>query len=218
MKLMSFGELAIGLLFALNSFGQQYSREQLKNLEVAASAIKKDTAIINLEQLKSESDFDLIANKAFQNLDAVVAFVTDEKRDKTNTFAEKVIPFLDAKCNELNLKELSFNEDEKAIYDSFLQFLEWDKTIETVKLYERFVLENKIERTESLLTVFSFIKCTYFFLKRYDKQHLKLTGYECLAENFKGSNEVDWDVFSFNPGRLVFWTIAACAWEAKSEK
>ncbi len=217
MRFLSFGVIATMLLFAVDLFGQESFKEQLKSVEIAVTSIKNDTIAFTFDQLKSENTFDSFAVKTFQTLDSVIVFVNNKMQDKTATFDEDIILFLEVKSKELDLKGLAFSEEEKLVYDSFLNVLQWDKTIETVKLYESLLVKKGVE-TEALLIVLSFIKHTYFYIKNSDKIYPQSSVYQCIALNFESNNEVDWKVFALNPLRLIFWTAAACAWDAKSGK
>ena len=208
------------LLFGINSYAQNYSKEQIKAVEQEAASIKTDTTTIAFYNLKTENDFDLDATKTFQTLDSILVFIAIKKQDKANIFEDIIAPYLEVKSNELDLKTLNFSEDEKLIYDSFLQVLEWRKAIEIVSLYEGFILKSykEPEKMESVLTVLSFIKYLHFYIKGKEKLQSESFVYKCLAENFEENNEVDWRVFALDPARLIFWTITACAWDVKSEK
>jgi hypothetical protein len=217
MKSFLYGIIVIPLLFAVNSYGQLYSKDQLKDVEAAAVWAGKDTLSFTIEELKTENSFNSVAIKAFQIVDSLILFVSTKKQDKKATFDSVVVPFLEIKCRELNFESLNLNEDETLIYDSFLQVFKWDKTIEIVRLYEVYIFKNSKDQEEakSLLTVLSFIKQVYFYIK--SKTVHQSDPYLCIAANFDNNNEVDWRVFAQNPCKLIFWTIAACAWEAKPE-
>lgn len=219
MKFSSNGTLAITLLFALNSNAQRYTNEQLKTIEQEAFSIEKDSTLFTMEK-QTEDTFDLIASKAFQSLDSVLVFVLDKKKEKSTTFETDVLPFLEAKCNELDIKTLRFNEDETMLFDSFLKVLKWNSVVEEVNLYQDFILKNNpdLEEMQTVLTVLSFIKQLYYYISIKKNSELVSAFYECISENFKNNNEVDWRVFALNPMRLLLWTFATCAWDAKIEK
>ena len=220
MKFSSFGAIAIMLLFALNSNGQRYTKEQLKTIEEEAFSIEKDSILFTMEKPTTEDKFDLVASKAFQSLDSVLVFVLDKKHEKPTTFETAVLPFLETKCNELDVKISHFNEDETMLFDSFLKVLKWDNVVEEVNLYQDFIRKNNtnLEETQSVLTVLSFIKQLYYYINLKKNSELVSGFYECISENFKNNNEIDWRVFALNPLRLLFWTFATCAWDAKIEK
>ena len=219
MKFSSFGAIAIMLLFALNSNGQRYTKEQLKTIEEEAFSIEKDSILFTMEKPTTEDKFDLVASKAFQSLDSVLVFVLDKKHEKPTTFETAVLPFLETKCNELDVKISHFNEDETMLFDSFLKVLKWDNVVEEVNLYQDFIRKNNtnLEETQSVLTVLSFIKQLYYYINLKKNSELVSGFYECISENFKNNNEIDWRVFALNPLRLLFWTFATCAWDAKIE-
>lgn len=219
MKLLLLGLTTLALLFALNVNGQTYSKEQLKILEQEVNSVKTDTTSFTLEQLKI-SEFDLVASRAFQFIDSLSAFVSNKKSDRINNFETDIVPYLVVNCNELNLTTLHFSEDEALLYDSFLQVLRWDNAIGAVELYKSFIFNNEdaLAVSKSILTVLSFVKYLRYYSQSKESSRSENDVYRCILENFEHSNEIDWKVFALNPGKLIFWTIAACVWETKSEK
>ena len=87
-------------------------------------------------------------------------------------------------------------------------------------LYQDFILKNTtdLEEMQSVLSVLSFIKQLYFYINSKKAERLESEVYKCIQENFKNNNELDWQVFALNPGRMVFWTLATCEWEKPIEK
>ena len=220
MKFSSNGTLAITLLFALNSNAQRYTNEQLKTIEQEAFSIEKGTAFLVIEKPATKEKYDLFVDSVFQSADSLLVYVVNKKQDKANTFETAVLPFLETKCNELDVKISHFNEDETMLFDSFLKVLKWDNVVEEVNLYQDFIRKNNtnLEETQSVLIVLSFIKQLYYYINLKKNSELVSGFYECISENFKNNNEVDWQVFALNPLKLVLWTFVTCAWDAKIEK
>jgi len=220
MKFFSFGVITATFLFALNLTGQKYTKEQLNSLEQEVLLIKNDSAFFALDKPTTENQFDLYASKVVQSADSLLVFATSQKHDKTGAFETAILPVLEVKCKKLDLKALRFNEDETMVFDSFLQVLEWGKALATVNLYNDFILKNttNLEEAQAVLTVLAFIKHLNYHLKSKIKVNSRAIVYECVAANFNINNDIDWQVFALNPGRMVFWTLASCAWEIPIEK
>lgn len=201
------------------SYGQQFTREQLKSLEEEVMSAKSDTLTLISYQPQKTNDFDAVAVKTFESIDSLRQFVLTKKLEKTASFEADVIPFLEAKCNALGIETFDFTEDEEQLYDNFFRDFKWDKTVKTNAIYEVFILKNATEKVkcESFLMVLSFLKQLYFYIKS-QNGIASSPNYRCFADNFEYNNEFDWKVFALNPGRLILWTMASCAWNTKSEK
>src|SRR6478672_1194793 len=201
--------LITALLFAVPTYGQLFSWEQLKTLEDDVSVIKSDTTTVSSYQLETTDSLDLAVVKTFNVVDSLLVFIDLKKNDPSSVFEADIIPFIENECRKSGIQTFDFSEGEDQIFDSFLKVFKWEKVIETVGLYETLVLNNRNEkeRCESFLTVVFFIKHLYWYING-KKEIPNSTIYKCFSQNFESNNEVDWRVFALNPGKLIFWTMA----------
>lgn len=220
MKFFSCGVFAIPLLFVANSFSQSTLKEQLKIAEQNSITTKLDSIVNSISDLKSANTYDFIGLKACQNLDSLMVFVIAQKQIAAATFDVTIKPYLEEKLLELNMKTLDFTDDENVIYESFINVLNYNNALPTVKLYEDLIVKNYKDQTlmANILTVMSYIKYVCFYVsKEVTNAFFKYT-IHCFAADLKSYNVLNWKVFAIHPGAMTLWTIAACAWDAKSEK
>lgn len=220
MKLFSFGVIVIPLLCVANSYCQNTIKDQLMSLEESAITAKSEVIVYTIDGLKSANSYDFIGLNACQSLDTLMVFVAEQKQIAATTFESNIKPYLEKKLVESNMKTLDFTDEEDPIYESFIKVLNFKNAIPIVQLYEEFILKNykNKELMSNILTLLSYIKYACFYLlKEVSDPIFKYTNH-CFREDVVSYNALNWKVFAMHPGAMLFWTIAACAWDAKFEK
>ena len=164
--------------------------------------------------------FENIGLNTIQSLDTLVVFVATQKQSKGTTFDANIKPYLEKKLLERNMKTLDFTDEEGPIYESFIKVLNFKNAIPIVQLYEDFILKNykNQELMSNILTLLSYIRYACFYLLKEVSDPIFKYTIHCFIEDVVSYNALNWKVFAMHPGAMLFWTIAACAWDAKFEK
>ena len=220
MKFLSFWALVLPLLFAGNCFSQNTIKEQLKTAEQSSSIAKLDTVVYNISDIKTINSYDSIGLNAFQSLDSLLVFVAAQKQIPASTFDTNIKPYLEKKLLELDTKTLDFTDEEDLIFESFITILNYNNAISIVKIYEELIVKNYKDLAEmaTILTVLSYIKYVCFYLSKQTTNALFYYTNNCFAVDLKSYNTLNWKVFALNPGAMLLWVTAACAWDYMSEK
>ncbi len=220
MKFFSIGIRATALLFGINSVSQNNLKEQLKTLEQSSITTKLDTIVTSNFDLKSTNAYDAFGLNVNQNITSLLTFVGSQKQISTATFETSIKPYLEKIINQSNVSTIDFTDDEDLIFESFINVFDFSNGTNTIQLYEDFIVEKYKNQTGKslILTVISCIKQLCFYVsKKTTNTFIQFTN-NCLQENLKSYNLVNWKIFASNPDAILYWTIATCAWDYKPEK
>jgi len=220
MKFFSFGLLAMTFLFVANTFSQNTIKEDLKLVEQNCIALKLDSIATKISDLKSANPYDFIGFNGNQSMDSLIVFVATQKQIAAATFETNIKPFLEEKLLEGEKNSFDFSDEEELIFESFLNILNYNNVIVTVKLYEDFIIKNYKDQTlmANILTVLSCIKYVCFYVSKKTEDSFFNYTIDCFEADLKSYNVLNWKVFAANPEAISLWTIAACAWDYKSGK
>lgn len=220
MNLFSFSALVLSFFFGSNVFSQNTLKEQLKLLEQNSKTAKFDSIVLFNKDIKNTNIYNNIGLNLCKTLDTLIVFVTKQKHNNETTFDSKIKPFLENQIVELNIQTLNFTDDEDLVYESFTNALNYDNALIRVKVYEDFIVKNFNDPTqmENILIVFSYIKSMCFYLLKEPESPLFKHTTTCFIADLKSYNKVNWNIFALNPGAMLLWTMAACAWDYKPEK
>ena len=118
------------------------------------------------------------------------------------------------------MNQYTFNTFYHPHVKSFIKVLNFKNAIPIVQLYEDFILKNykNQELMSNILTLLSYIKYACFYLLKEVSDPIFKYTIHCFREDVVSYNALNWKVFAIHPGAMLFWTIAACAWDAKFEK
>jgi hypothetical protein len=210
MKFFSFGIVVQLFLLNMFSFGQNALKEPLKNLELVVTSSKLDSVSTTIQ---SNLKLDAKPLLFLSILDELKDFVTIQKQNKSAVFEVDIQSFMNKKLTLIEATTIDFNEEEELIFESLSKVLKWSKAMETVTLYEDFIVNNYKEQSKinNLLIVFNYIKQFRIYLSNLNPNEVSI--FNCVNEEMESYNAINWTVLAMHPEALLFWTLASCTWE-----
>lgn len=218
--------LTIALLISLSFFlsctkeddSNSKLSQKLKNLEEQLSEPKnKKTSDYDETTVQTSfNKYDNYGRNLYLGIVEVETYAIEYKKNNPNAIVDDIKPFIDEKAASLNTTNISLNEQENLLFESFIKDFNVGNTIDKAKQYEIFVRDNFSDQSDvkNFLIVLSDIKYTAFALEG----DTSLGRWEacvdsCMSNIYYHYNVIDWIRFvATNPGANVLWDYASCGW------
>jgi hypothetical protein len=209
MKIFLVVVVLLQFLFVADTFAQNELKEKLKLLE------NKDFSLVS--EIENGSETNRLGEDIESCLDSLISFVVSQKGVSEATFDKNIKPYLDKKLTAYNMIPIDFSDDEEMIYESFIKTLKWESIMESVKLYEGFIVKNYKDPLpiKSILIVLLFVKNVCIYTGKKSEASINSIIKGKLNEEFQSYNNANWNVFALNPGAMVYWLTATWVWDYK---
>jgi hypothetical protein len=183
-----------------------------KSLNNSNFQAKKNTLIKNNYDGYGLLILDLL-NKCGHKIDTLIT---------TNYNKENLDIFITNELNKINIGDLTFNENENLLIESFVKHFNSENKDLIISEYETFSINNFSNQSEikNFLIALSVIKYTSdnFNTNNGLSNERCYNCWEmctniCMRQYYGNMNPVRWTAFFMNPGASVLWNYSDCAWE-----